>query len=111
MHCVCVVFTSMLVETQHNTRIDLDPILVFPCAVFLRLVVKKLLNNKFVFREYAMQGFASLCEPALNKDVNQVRYFMKKDGVQLYCRGPPVWVPGSSLRVGLGTRLTYVLAR
>ena len=36
----CIVFALMLVETQHNARIDSDPILAFPCVTFLRLVVK-----------------------------------------------------------------------
>ena len=31
---------SMLVEMQHDARIDLDLILVFPCITFLRLVIK-----------------------------------------------------------------------
>ena len=37
----CVAFTSTLVETQYDARIDSDPILVLPCVVFLHLVVKK----------------------------------------------------------------------
>ena len=37
----CVVFALTLVEMQHDARIDLDPILTFPCIAFLRLVVKK----------------------------------------------------------------------
>ena len=37
----CVVFASMLIETQHDARIDSDPILVFSCVAFLRQVVKK----------------------------------------------------------------------
>ena len=37
----CVIFTSTLVETQHDARIDSDPILAFPYIAFLRLVVKK----------------------------------------------------------------------
>ena len=36
-----VVFVLTLVEMQHDPRIDLDPILAFPCIVFLRVVVKK----------------------------------------------------------------------
>ena len=32
-----VVFMSTLVETQHDARIDLDPILAFPCVAFLHL--------------------------------------------------------------------------
>ena len=36
----CVVFTSTLVETQHDARIDSDPILGFPCTACLRPVVK-----------------------------------------------------------------------
>ena len=40
----CVVFASTLVETQHDARIDLDPILAFPCVAFLRLVVEKSLT-------------------------------------------------------------------
>ena len=36
----CVVVASTLVETQYDARIDLDPILAFPCVAFLRLVVK-----------------------------------------------------------------------
>ena len=47
----CIVFTSTLVETQHDTRIDSDPILGFPCTACLRLVVKNpriFFSNKFV---------------------------------------------------------------
>ena len=47
----CVIFVSTLVETQHDARIDSDPILAFPCVAFLRQVVKKpltFLSNKFV---------------------------------------------------------------
>ena len=44
----CIVFASTLVETQHDARIDLNPILVFPCVAFLCLVVKKPFSNKFV---------------------------------------------------------------
>ena len=36
-----VVFASTLVKTQHDARMDSDPILAFLCVVFLRLVVKK----------------------------------------------------------------------
>ena len=36
-----VVFTSTLVETQYDARIDSDSILAFPCVTFLCLVVKK----------------------------------------------------------------------
>ena len=46
-----VVFTSTLVETQYDARIDSDPILAFPCVTFLHLVVKKpptYLVKKFV---------------------------------------------------------------
>ena len=64
----CVVFESMLVETQHDTRIDLDPILAFPCIAFLCLVIKNPLTfsaiNLCVSRINATQGLASLCEPA-----------------------------------------------
>ena len=64
-----VVFTATLVETQHNARIDSDPILAFPCVAFLRLVVKEpptfLVINLCVSRINATQGLASLCEPAL----------------------------------------------
>ena len=63
-----VVFTLMLVEMQHDARIDSDPILAFPCVAFLRLVVKKpptfLVINLCVSRINATQGLASLCEPA-----------------------------------------------
>ena len=37
----CIVFTSTLVETQHNARIDSDSILTFPYVAFLHQVVKK----------------------------------------------------------------------
>ena len=64
-----VVFASTLVETQHDARIDSDPILAFPCVVFLRLVVKKspafLVINLCVSRINTTQGLVSLCEPAL----------------------------------------------
>ena len=36
-----VVFASTLVETQHDARIDSNPILGFTCIAFLCLVVKK----------------------------------------------------------------------
>ena len=66
----CVVFASTLVETQHDARIDLDPILAFPCVAFLCLVVKNpptfLAINLCVSRINAMQGLASLCEPAFS---------------------------------------------
>ena len=64
----CVVFALTLVETQHDARIDSDPIFAFPCVAFLRLVVKKpptfLVINLCVSRINATQGLASLCEPA-----------------------------------------------
>ena len=64
----CVVFTSTLIETQHDARIDSNPILAFPCIAFLHLVIKKpptfLAINLCVSRINAMQGLASLCEPA-----------------------------------------------
>ena len=60
----------MLVETQHDARIDSDPILAFPCIAFLRLVVKKpptfLVINLCVSQINAMQGLVSLCEPAFS---------------------------------------------
>ena len=65
----CVVFASTLVETQHDTRIDSDPILAFPCIAFLHLVVKKptfLVINLCVSQINAMQGLASLCELAFS---------------------------------------------
>ena len=34
----CVAFTLTLVATQHNARIDLDPILAFLCVVSLHLI-------------------------------------------------------------------------
>ena len=65
----CIVFASTLVETQHDARIDSDPMLVFPCVAILRLVVKKpltfLVINLCVLQNNAMQGLASLCEPGL----------------------------------------------
>ena len=36
-----IVFALTLVETQHDARVDLDPILAFPCIAFLCLVIKK----------------------------------------------------------------------
>ena len=64
----CVVFASTLVETQHNARIDSDPILVFPCVAFLHLVLKNpqlfLVINLCISRINATQDLASLCEPA-----------------------------------------------
>ena len=36
----CVAFVLMLIAVQLNTRIDLDPILVFLSVVFLCLVIK-----------------------------------------------------------------------
>ena len=63
-----VVFVSTLVETQHDARIDSDPILAFPCVAFLRLVVKNpptfLVINLCVSQINAMQSLVSLCEPA-----------------------------------------------
>ena len=46
----CVVFASTFVKMQHDTRIDSDPILAFPCVAFLHLVVKKprLFSIKFL---------------------------------------------------------------
>ena len=65
----CVIFASTLVETQHNARIDSDPILAFLCVAFLCLVVKKsptfLVINLCISRTNATQGLAaSLCEQA-----------------------------------------------
>ena len=66
----CVVFASTLVETQHDARIDSDPILASPCVAFLRLVVKKsptfLVINLCISRINATQGLASLCEPSFS---------------------------------------------
>ena len=60
----CVVFASTLVETQHDARIDSDPILAFSCVAFLRQVVKKpltfLVINLSVSRTNATQCRASL---------------------------------------------------
>ena len=65
----CVVFALRLVETQHDARIDSDPILAFTCVAFLCLVVKNpqifLVINLCFSRINAMQGLTSLCEPAL----------------------------------------------
>ena len=65
----CVVFAATLVETQHDARIDSDPVLAFLCVAFLRLVVKKspafLVINLCGSRINATQGLGSLCEPAL----------------------------------------------
>ena len=59
----CVAFTSTFVEMQYDTRIDSDPIIAFPCAVFLRLVIKKSpIINLCVSRINTMQGLASVCE-------------------------------------------------
>ena len=41
----CVVLTFELAATQRNARIDSNPILVFLCVAFLRLVTK---NREFV---------------------------------------------------------------
>ena len=64
----CVVFVSTLVETQHDARIDSDPILTFPCVAFLRLVVKNpptfLVINLCISRINVTQSLVSLCEPA-----------------------------------------------
>ena len=61
----CVAFTSMLIETHHNSRIDSDPILAFVCVAFLCLTGEKSLEKFFgVSRINATQGLASLCEPA-----------------------------------------------
>ena len=65
----CVVSASTLVETQHEARIDLDPILAFPYVVFLLLVIKNptmfSVINLCVSRINATQDLVSLCEPAL----------------------------------------------
>ena len=50
---LCIVFVSMLVDTQHDARIDLDPILAFPCIAFLHVLVMSreipdFNSNKFV---------------------------------------------------------------
>ena len=42
-----VAFVLMLVETQHDARIDLDSILAFLCVGFLHLMAKKMLNIYF----------------------------------------------------------------
>ena len=64
----CVVFTSTLVEMQHDARMDSDPILAFSCIAFLRLVVKNpwlfLVINLCISQINTTQGLASLCEPA-----------------------------------------------
>ena len=61
--------TWMLVEMQHNTRIDSDFILVFLCIGFLHLIAKKLLTNLSrnfcVLQASVTQGLVSLCDPAL----------------------------------------------
>ena len=58
---------STLIEMQHDTRIDLDPILMFPCVALLGLGVKKPLPFLMIYlcasRINATQGLASLCEP------------------------------------------------
>ena len=61
LHHLC----SMLVEMQHDARIDLDPILVFPALRSCVWSSRDILSNKFVcFRINAMQGLVSLCELA-----------------------------------------------
>ena len=40
----CVDFALTLVGTQHNPRIDSDPMLVIVCVAFLRQIVKILLK-------------------------------------------------------------------
>ena len=67
----CVVFVSTLVETQHDARIDSDPILASSCIAFLRLVIKDprlWVINLCVSQINATQCLASLCEPALRYD-------------------------------------------
>ena len=46
----CAVFASTLVETQHNARIDSNPILAFPCVALVsgRQETPDLFSNKFV---------------------------------------------------------------
>ena len=76
----CVVFVLTLVGTQCDARIDLDPILEFPCVVFLRLVAKNptisSVINLCVSRINATQDPASLCEPpfTLLNDKEQIQY-------------------------------------
>ena len=47
----CVVFASTPIETQHDARIDLDPILVFPLHCILasgHQETPNFFSNKFV---------------------------------------------------------------
>ena len=73
----CVIFASMLAETQHDTRIDSDPILAFLCIAFLHQVVKKpptfLVINLCVSRINVTQILASLCELALSEHVHECK--------------------------------------
>ena len=83
MRCY-VVFASTLVETQHDARIDSDPIFEFPWLAFLRLVVKKpptfLVINLCVSRINATQGFALLCEPAFTNQVGKPELLVAWNG-------------------------------
>ena len=71
-----IVFTSTLVETQHDARIDSDPILAFPCVAFLHLVIKNprlfLVINLCISRINITQDLASLCEPALESSFTRL---------------------------------------
>ena len=62
---------STLVETQHDARIDSDPILAFLCVGSLRLIAEKslkvLARKICVSQINATQGLASHCEPALKQ--------------------------------------------
>ena len=41
----CVAFASTLLQTQHDARIDSDPILAFLCVGSLRLIAKKIAKH------------------------------------------------------------------
>ena len=77
----CVTLRHLHVDAcrkQQGDRIDSEPIFAFPYTAFLCLVIKKfptfLITNLCVSRINAMQGVASLCEPALiNRSITIIR--------------------------------------
>ena len=75
----CVAFALTLVGTQHNARIDLNPILAFLCIAFLCQIVKKslkyLIIQNFAFHKLT-QGLASLCEPAFNAQLQLAKLYL-----------------------------------
>ena len=93
----CVAFVLTLVATQHNARIDLDPILAFLCFASLRLITKKslkyLIRSICVSQINATQGLASHYEPAFLCSLFHLNVIISLSFLSVcYCS---VWSAGS----------------